>query len=171
MPDTPPSEKRELDQKLPKKGGALQKYKWWLIGGLALIAVLVFFFVSKNNQGTQATGSGTATSGIDPATGVPYATEYAGMGIGTPGTGTGATGPAGPAGSAGAPGQRGKQGKQGRPGKRGKQGRPGPKPKPHRVVHPGGPKHTGVHNHPGMAHVVAAGAVHRAQRARIAGVR
>ena len=125
MPETP-SEKREGDQKFPKKGGKLDKYKWYIIGGLALMAALVFFFVNKSNSNAaqnaaNSTNPAGTPPGIDPNTGIPYSQEMGEYGIGGYGGfgGGGGQGPAGPA------GPRGKQGKQGKPGK---QGPPGPKP-------------------------------------------
>jgi hypothetical protein len=120
MPE--PSEIRQGNEKLPKKG-TLDKYKWWLIGGLAVIAVLVFYFVNKSKQASATGTSSAAASGIDPTTGVPYSQEYAnayGAGMGMNpyggfggGFGGGGTGPAGPAGPAGKTGPRGKRGKSG----------------------------------------------------------
>lgn len=133
MPQTP-SDKREGEQKVPKPGGKLDKYKWYIIGGLALLAVLVFYFVNKSKANASATGAGTsslASMGIDPATGVPFAQEYAnsyggGMGgYGFPGGGFGMTGPAGPAGRRGKIGKRGKTGKTGPRGKTGSRGKTG----------------------------------------------
>jgi hypothetical protein len=130
-----PSEKREGDQKVPKKGGKLDKYKWYLIGGLALVAALVFFFVNKSNASSQTqgtTGAGTPP-GVDPQTGVPYSVEYgeygAGAygGFGSPfGGGGGGTGPAGPAGATGPAGSPGKRGKPGKTGPRGPRGHDDP---------------------------------------------
>src|SRR5258708_29700365 len=58
------------DKKIPeggkKKGGALNKYKWWIVGGLAVIAVLVFYFTDKSAKST-----GAATPGVYPNTGLP----------------------------------------------------------------------------------------------------
>jgi len=128
MPETP-AEKREGDQKLPKKGGKLDKYKWYIIGGLALLAGLVFFFVNRSNansQQQQGQSPAGTPPGIDPSTGVPYSVEmgeygagaYGGFGGGFGGFGgfggDGQQGPAGPAGPRGKPGQRGKRGKPGK---------------------------------------------------------
>lgn len=133
-----PSEVREKNEKIPKPGGKLEKYKWWLVGGLAVIAIAVFYF-TRNQSGASANTASATPSTVDPATGVPYATEFGaggqmGFGYGT----TGATGPAGPAGAAGARGKAGKTGAAGKPGKRGgrgirgKPGKTGHFPTPHR---------------------------------------
>jgi hypothetical protein len=126
-----PSDKREANEKIPgaKTKNKLDKYKWYIVGGLALLAVLVLYFVnaSKKNASTTSTGqtSSLASAGIDPNTGVPYAQEYAGafgsgLGLlGGGGYGRGATG------ARGAPGPRGKPGKPGGTGKRGHPGPPG----------------------------------------------
>lgn len=126
MADTP-AETRQANEKIPK-GGKLQKYRWYIIGGLALLAVLVFYFVNKSKQNAQASGaagtSSLAAMGIDPATGVPYAQEYAnayggGLGMSPYGGGGGGfggfggfggTGPAGPRGGTGPAGPKGPQG-------------------------------------------------------------
>ena len=121
---TTPSEKREADEKIPGKAGALGKYKWWLIGGLGAIAVIVFLIVRHQSSSSTTGTSSLAAMGIDPATGVPYAQEYAnayggGMGMspfgggygGFGGFGGGMTGPAGPQGKTGPRGPRGPGGK------------------------------------------------------------
>lgn len=96
------------------------KKKWYVIGGLGILAVLVFFFVSRSNQNATGTTTTTSGSGLDPSTQAALesalqaqaAGGYAGAGT------TGATGPAG---------AQGPQGPQGPPGKRGKRGKPGDK--------------------------------------------
>ena len=102
----------------PKKSDFLTKYKWPLIGGLAVIAILTFYFVRKSTSAAASAGGTNAAqqsaAGIDPATGQPYASEYgyaggsAGgiSGVGSPGA-TGATGATGPAGAKGATGATG----------------------------------------------------------------
>lgn len=78
MPELVKDGDSKPDGKLGPKGQTkLQKYKWWIIGGLAVVAVLVFYFVRKNQQGQQQQ---TNQPGIDPATGLPYASEYGGYG-------------------------------------------------------------------------------------------
>lgn len=117
---------KEANEKHPKKGGKLGKYKWYIVGGLAVIAVLVFYFTRSSNANNSASTTGSSTgdsgaaAGVDPSTGLPYASEY-GMG------GIGATGPAGPAGATGPAGPKGATGKT---GKQGKPGKPAPKKKP-----------------------------------------
>jgi len=74
------------DKKVPeggKKKGALNKYKWWIVGGLAVIAVLVFYFTSKSKSGS---ANQSTQAGIDPNTGLPI------------GGGGGPAGPRGPRG-------------------------------------------------------------------------
>lgn len=98
---------KEANEKHPKKGGKLDKYKWYIIGGLAVIAVLVFYFTRQSSANSSSSAADQAAAGIDPSTGIPYASEYgAGGAYGIPGptgaTGaTGATGPRGPRGPAG----------------------------------------------------------------------
>jgi nucleoid-associated protein YgaU len=125
-----------------KKGGAFEKYKWWIIGGLGVVAVLVFFFVSKSNAasggGTTAT-SGQPPTGLDPATQAALESALqgqAGTAFGTTQGDPGATGPAGPAGPAGP------QGPAGKPG-----GKP-PTKKPPKNVDPGHPKMPKGTGHP-----------------------
>lgn len=105
--------------KLGKPGG-MKKYRWYVLGAIGVVALLAFFiYRNKQAAGTTAgTTAPTAPSGIDPNTGLPYASEYGGFG-GMYGQGNGSgsiietiMGPAGPA------------------GPRGPQGPPGPGPKP-----------------------------------------
>lgn len=108
----------------PKSGMMTGKKKWYVIGGLGLLAVLVFFFVSRSN--TNASGGTTTTSGtsLDPATQAALESAlqaqagsgYAGAGTTGPQGPAGATGPRGPTGKPGKPGV-GKPGPQGPPGK------------------------------------------------------
>jgi hypothetical protein len=102
------------------KTSKLGKYKWWIVGGLVIIAVLVFYFTrssSANNSSTAANSAAANNAGIDPSTGIPYASEYASGGLSGLIGPTGATGPAGPAGP------------RGKTGKTGKTGKPAPKKK------------------------------------------
>jgi LysM repeat protein len=97
------------------------KKKWYVVGGLGLLAVLVFFFVSRSN--TNAAGGTTTTSGsgMDPATQAALESalqQQAGAGYTSAGV-QGQTGPAGPTGPKGPKGNRGKPGKPGVPGKPG----------------------------------------------------
>lgn len=118
MPDTPAPPKG--DDKSPKnkkgKGGLLTgKNKWYVVGGLGLLAVLVFFFVSRSNSNAGATTT-TGGTGLDPST--QAALQGALQGQGASGGFPGIAGDTGPAGPRGATGKRGKQGKPGKPGKR-----------------------------------------------------
>jgi resuscitation-promoting factor RpfA len=133
MADESP-EANEQVSPVPKiKKGKLDtsKNKWYIVGGLGVVAVLVFFFVSKSGSSSSNTAA-TGASNIDPATGYPtgsaadlaalnsaggLASTSSGSGddgstadIGATGqTGAvGATGPAGPAGPTGAAGAPGK---------------------------------------------------------------
>ena len=127
-----PGEKRD-----GKAGpGTFKKYRWYIIGGIAVLALLAFF-IMRNKSAQQSTTTGgvsSPTSGTDPNTGLPYASEYGGFGqvypYGTSGSTDGGVGPAGPAGAQGTPGATGKTGAPGKPGPRGKTGPPG-KPPPH----------------------------------------
>jgi hypothetical protein len=92
-----------------KKKDFLAKNKWYIIGGLALIAILVFYFVQRSAGTTQD----PTQAGMDPNS-LPYG--MAGVG------GVGTVGPPGPA---------GQRGPRGRPGRRGRAGR---RPRP--IVHP-----------------------------------
>lgn len=134
MPDTPGKDPAGNEKVGPggKKGGMLTgKNKWYVIGGLGIIAVLVFYFVSRSKANTSATGTGTTTgTSLDPSTQAALQSALQGQ-AGSAGF-SGLQGPAGPAGPAGA------RGKPGKPGKPGKTGKPGPK------VNPGGPNHGGT---------------------------
>jgi LysM repeat protein len=105
----------EGDKKVgPGKKGLTGKNKWYVVGALGVVAVLVFFFVSRSNS--NATTSGTASDGstLDPATAAALQSalqSQAANGLTASGGGfsgstgdtgpAGATGPAGPAGPAG----------------------------------------------------------------------
>lgn len=101
-------------EKKGKKGGVWEKYKWWIIGGVALLTVIgIWYFHSQSSTAAQNAAGQAAQnqSNIDPATGYPYGSpaDLAALGssgsIGNPAGGTpsgaGPTGPAGPAGPAG----------------------------------------------------------------------
>lgn len=126
MPDlVTDSGSKEANEKHPKKPGGkgLSKYKWYVIGGLAVIAVIVFYISRKNSASNSSTGANTSAgtaAGVDPSTGLPYASEY-GYGASN-NSGAGVAGPAGATGATGATGAQGPPGKQGKPGK-------SPKPK------------------------------------------
>jgi nucleoid-associated protein YgaU len=106
---------------VPKKGLMTGKYKWYVVGGLGLIAVLVFVFVKKSNASANGSGSSTTTSGgssLDPATAAALQSALQGQSaddaqysaaVGP----TGAAGPAGPAGAAGPAGPAGPAGASG----------------------------------------------------------
>jgi LysM repeat protein len=91
------------------------KMKWYLVGGLGIVAVLVFFFVSRsksNASGSTATGSSGGS--LDPSTEAALESalqSQASSGFASTATGstgaTGETGPAGPAGPTGATGATG----------------------------------------------------------------
>jgi resuscitation-promoting factor RpfA len=106
------------EQKVGPKGNMLSgKKKWYVIGGLGALAVLVFYFVSRSNSaaagGSTTTTSGT--SGLDPATEAALQSALqaqAGSAYGGGGV-EGSTGPAGATGPAGPRGKRGKTGKRG----------------------------------------------------------
>jgi nucleoid-associated protein YgaU len=111
-----------------KKGGLLTgKYKWYVVGGLGLIAVLVFVFVRKSNANApNGAGGGASTTSMDPATQAALqsalqAQSAAGYQY------QAATGPQGVPGPAGPAGAVGKTGPTGKPGPAGK---PAPKPAP-----------------------------------------
>lgn len=115
-----------------KKSNVFSKYRWWIIGGLAVIAVLVFFFVSKSNQNASAAGtSGSGTTADTTAeqemaselqTELADAESSAGM-FGSPGSWeSGGTGMAGATGATGATGAVGATGPAGPAGPTGKTG-------------------------------------------------
>ena len=95
------------DKKDQKK---LKKNKWLLIGGLGVVAVLVFYFVNKSKQSAAASTSPNS-GGLDPATAAALQAALANQGYG-PNAG-GVPGPVGPAGPAGPPGKQGPPGKGG----------------------------------------------------------
>jgi nucleoid-associated protein YgaU len=135
----------EANSKLPKKGLLTGKNKWYVIGGLAIIAVLVFAFVRKSNANAAGgTTSGTAGSGLDPATAAALQGALmqqgssAGQQAGAVQGPAGEAGPAGPVGPAGGTGPAGPAGPIGKTGPAPKPvPKPGPKPKPKPVPPPG----------------------------------
>ena len=119
----------EANAKVPKKGMLTGKNKWYVVGALAAIAVLVFVFVKKSNSTAAAstTSGSTDTSGTtDSATDAALESSLAAQGssMGDPGA-AGATGATGAAGSAGAKGATGAAGKAGTSGQNGKAGTAG----------------------------------------------
>lgn len=93
----------QANEHTPKKGtqDKLSKYKWYLIGGLAVIAVAVFYFTNQSNSNA-STQSPSTTTGLTNPPATPYGGGYY----------HGSRGPGGPAGP---PGPRGKPGPK--PGK------------------------------------------------------
>jgi nucleoid-associated protein YgaU len=130
MADPPPND--GLDKKTPpgKKGGLMTgKYKWYVVGGLGLIAVLVFVFVRKSNANASGGTPGAASTTMDPATQAALqsalqAQSAAGYTYQAATGPSGVPGPTGPAGPTGATGAKGPAGTPGVPGK------PAPKPTP-----------------------------------------
>lgn len=121
MADTPPPHPSGDGKAGPKSGMMTGKKKWYVIGGLGLLAVLVFFFVSRSNANAPGgTTGGTANTGMDPATQAALESALqaqAGSGYTSAGIQgqTGPTGATGPKGPKGAPGKPGKPGKPGHP--------------------------------------------------------
>jgi nucleoid-associated protein YgaU len=125
MADTPPPHDSSGGPGGKKGKGMLTgKNKWYVVGGLGLLAVLVFFFVSRSNA--NAPGGTTTTSGtsLDPATQAALESALQGQ--------AGSQDIQGPPGAAG---PRGATGPRGKPGKPGKPAKPAPKP-PHKPTVP-----------------------------------
>jgi resuscitation-promoting factor RpfA len=133
----PAGEEKVGPGKDKKKGGMLTgKNKWYVIGGLGIVAVLVFYFVSRSNANQPGGTATTAGGGLDPST--QAALQSALQGQAAAGGYAGLAGPAGPAGPAGERGKTGKTGKVGRRGPSGRTGKTGDK---------GPPGHTHPHHH------------------------
>lgn len=127
MPDQSKGEikaKDDLKKDVKVKGGeskTWQKYKWWIIGGGIVVALIIVWYI--HSQGGQVNAAATqaadgSQSDIDPATGFPYgsASDLAALGESQPnpsvnGTGVGSDGSTGAAGATGATGATGKAGK------------------------------------------------------------
>lgn len=132
MPELPAKDSAsgEANERHPKGASKLTqgKNKYYLYGGLAVIAVLVFYFVRKSNAnaagGSSQNTTGTATGGLDPAT--QAALNNALQAQGAAYSAGQVVGPQGPAGAQGPPGT---QGPPGAGGKQGPPGPPGPPPK------------------------------------------
>lgn len=127
MPDLPAKDSgtSEANSKVPKKGLKTSKQKWYIVGGLAAVAILVFFFVSKSKaNATSTTGTGTSGSNLDPATQAALQNALGSASQANNAVTQGPPGSAGPAGPAGTPGTPGAVGKQGPPGKPGVPGKP-----------------------------------------------
>jgi nucleoid-associated protein YgaU len=122
MPEQPSTQANSPTTEKGKKQGLMTgKYKWWVVGGLGLIAVLVFFFVSRSNASTSAPAGGVSTTAMDPATqaalqsalqgqsaaGYAYQAATGPQGVQGPAGPAGPAGPKGPAGTAGKPGPKG----------------------------------------------------------------
>lgn len=121
-----------------KQGLMTGKYKWYVVGALGLIAVLVFVFVRRSNANAAGSTTTGATTAMDPATqaalqsalqaqsaaGYSYQAATGPQGV------QGIQGPAGPAGPAGPTGPTGKTGPAG----------PAPKPVPKPAPKPPPPK-------------------------------
>jgi nucleoid-associated protein YgaU len=104
-----------------KKGLMTGKYKWYVIGGLGVVAVLVFVFVRKSNANASGTTTaGAANTALDPATQAALQSALQGQSA----AGYAYQAATGPPGTQGPPGPPGPQGKQGTPGP------PPPPPKP-----------------------------------------
>lgn len=110
MPDEPVKPPEGGDGKKGKKGG-VQKYKWYIIGGIVVLGILFVAIRSANKSANAADTSAPSTSdlanmnGINPGTGYLYGSpaDLAAQGAGStqvPGP-PGPPGPAGPAGPAG----------------------------------------------------------------------
>lgn len=118
MADNPakdPAGEQKVGPDGKKKGGMLTgKNKWYVVGGLGLIAVLVFVFVSRSNSAGTGAASTTGTA-MDPATQAALQSALQGQAAGAL-AGQGEAGASGPAGSTGPAGPRGKRGKTGATG-------------------------------------------------------
>ena len=128
-----PEDPKPPEGKGKKKGLLTGKNKWYVIGGLGIVAVLVFFFVSRSNSNAAGTQTSTGgNGGLDPSTQAALESALQGQASGAFGGG-GIAGDTGPAGPAGPPGPPGKQGKPGKPGKPPKHTVPH-RPPPHKRV-------------------------------------
>ena len=107
MADNPAKDPAGNEKVGPKKGMLTGKNKWYVVGGLGIVAVLVFFFVSRSNSSASPT---TATT--DAGTADPTAAQD-GTGDNGDGSLVGPAGPAGPAGATGATGPKGPKGAKG----------------------------------------------------------
>jgi LysM domain len=124
----------EGEEKVPKKGKGLLtgKNKWYVVGGLAVVAVLVFYFVRKSNANAAggATGTSTGATGtqLDPATQAALQGALQAQAAQGLSGASGAQGPEGQPGPTGAPGPTGGPGPTGPPGPPGPGGKPPPPP-------------------------------------------
>lgn len=114
--DDPSSNKKVGTGASKALDGKNGKMKWYIVGGLGVVAVLVFFFVSRSNSSANGSSStGSSGGSLDPSTeaALESALEaqassggFASTATGSTGA-TGETGPAGPAGPAGPTGPAG----------------------------------------------------------------
>lgn len=118
--ETPAANPPESEKKGKGKGGKLQKYKWYIIGGIVVLGILFVAIRSANKASNAADSSTPSTSdlanmnGINPGTGYLYGSPADLAAQGSSGTvAQGPPGPAGPAGPAGPPGPAGSPGKPG----------------------------------------------------------
>jgi hypothetical protein len=105
----------EANEKVPKGKLKTKNTKWYIVGGLAVVAVLVFFFVRQSNS-SAANTSGTAATTLDPSTQAALQNALqaqSGAYSSGSGTFTGAQGSAGPQGATGATGPAGPRGPAG----------------------------------------------------------
>jgi nucleoid-associated protein YgaU len=120
----------EANAKAPKKGLISGKNKWYLVGILAAIAILVFVFVRKSKSNAGTSSATPAGSAMDPTTAAALQSALANQGQawGSYQAATGPQGSPGPAGPAGPAGPIGPTGAKGVPGSTGKGGKPGTPP-------------------------------------------
>ena len=114
----------------PKLKG--KKTTWYIVGGLGLVAVLVFLFVRKSNSNANASQSSPGTTGgLDPATESALQSALSAQASGAFSGGGAVQGPAGPVGPAGPAGPAGKTGASGTSTSVTSSGGKVPGPKPH----------------------------------------
>jgi LysM repeat protein len=132
----PEQQQQQGNEKVPKKGMMTGKNKWYVVGALGLIAVLVFVFVGRSKANASGGTTGASTTTMDPATQAALqsalqaqsAAGYSYQAATGPAGVAGPTGPAGPTGATGKTGPIGPKGSTGSGGKPGTPGKPAPKP-------------------------------------------